>query len=153
MDDETNGKAPSIFGRTKQNGKEITVCTALLALITINCQNQTDWIFLPLSCNKYVTLTVLSSMKPVSVFLTLLFALLAGQSYGQQLLKGVVSDENGISIPYAKLYVKNAAENRTIADASGYFEMRLFQGEYFLVITAEGFDNSEAYVTLSLIHI
>ena len=71
-------------------------------------------------------------MKIVVVLLTLFFALLSGYSCGQQLLKGVISDENGISIPYAKLYVKNAAENRTICDANGYYEMRLLQGEYFL---------------------
>jgi hypothetical protein len=88
-------------------------------------------------------------MKPFGAFLVLIFFLFGTQVHGQQLLKGVISDEHGISIPYAKLYVKNAAENRTIADASGYYEMRLFQGEYFLVITAEGFDNSQAYVTIN----
>ena len=88
-------------------------------------------------------------MKPNGYLLVLLFTLLGTRLVGQQLLKGVISDEHGISIPYAKLYVKNAAENRTIADANGYYEMRLFQGEYFLVITAEGFDNSEAYVTIN----
>lgn len=88
-------------------------------------------------------------MKPTGILILLIFLLFGSQSNAQQLLKGTVVDENGISIPFAKIYVKNAAENRTLADANGYFEMRLFQGEYFLVITAPGFDNAEGYVAIN----
>ena len=68
---------------------------------------------------------------------------------GQHLLNGEISDERGIAIPYAKIYVKNSAELRTIADINGYFEMRLFQGEYFLVITALGYETIDAYVAIT----
>ena len=69
-------------------------------------------------------------------------------SFAQQLLEGTISDENGTPIPYAKIYVKNSAELRTIADLQGYYEMRLYQGEYFLVITSMGYQNIEAYITI-----
>ncbi len=85
--------------------------------------------------------------KTLLLFLCLFVA--ATKGYGQVLLKGVVVDENNISIPFAKLFVKNSADLRTIADANGYYEMRLFQGEYFLVITSPGFETLEAYVTIT----
>ena len=88
-------------------------------------------------------------MKPSRILLVLILILFGGNSYAQQLLKGTVVDENNITIPFAKIYVKNAAENRTLADANGYFEMRLFQGEYFLVVTAPGYEDFEAYVAIN----
>lgn len=88
-------------------------------------------------------------MKPSRILLVFFLLLLGGHSHAQQLLKGTVVDENNITIPFAKIYVKNAAENRTLADANGYFEMRLFQGEYFLVVTAPGYEEIEAYVAIN----
>ena len=82
-------------------------------------------------------------------FLFLLFTIVTSHvSLSQQLLKGVVADENGFPIPYAKIYVKNSAELRTLADINGYYEMRLYQGEYFLVVTSTGYEAKEAYVTI-----
>lgn len=77
-----------------------------------------------------------------STFIILL-SLLAN---GQQLLSGTVYDENEISVPFAKIYVKNSAELRTVTDEKGYYEMRLLPGEYFLVFTATGYENREAFV-------
>lgn len=74
-------------------------------------------------------------------------------AFGQQLLKGTISDEHGIGIPYAKVYVKNASELRTVANAEGHYEMWLYQGEYFLVISATGFEEKEAYITIDDKHI
>lgn len=81
-------------------------------------------------------------------FLLIVFLMIFSVSHGQQLLKGTIFDENGIPIPYAKVYVKNSADLRTLADVDGYYEMRLFQGEYYLVITAMGYDPQEAYVLI-----
>lgn len=67
-------------------------------------------------------------------------------SYGQQKLSGVITDETGSVIPFATIYIKNSESDRTKADANGYYEMRLFNGEYFLVIQATGYDTREAYV-------
>ena len=83
-----------------------------------------------------------------SVFLPFLFFLLCTGVWGQQLLSGTISDENGIPLPYAKIYVKNSTELRTMADDNGHYEMRLFQGEYFLVITSMGYETKEAYVMI-----
>ncbi len=66
----------------------------------------------------------------------------------QQLLKGIITDEHGIVIPMAKVYVKNNSDLRTVADINGYYEMRLMEGEYFLVVTAIGYDDREAYVAI-----
>ncbi|MFZ9029360.1 MAG: DUF5686 family protein, partial [Crocinitomicaceae bacterium] len=68
---------------------------------------------------------------------------------GQKLLSGKVIDEAYQPIPYAKLFVKNDADQRTVTDADGYFEMRLMPGEYFLVVTATGYDTREAYVVIN----
>lgn len=83
-----------------------------------------------------------------SGFLFLFAFLLCTSVWGQQLLSGTISDENGIPLPYAKIYVKNSAELRTMADDNGHYEMRLFQGEYFLVITSMGYETKEAYVVI-----
>lgn len=64
----------------------------------------------------------------------------------QQLLSGLVYDENDIPIPFAKIYVKNSAELRTVADENGHYEMRLLPGEYFLVFIATGYENRESFV-------
>ena len=89
------------------------------------------------------------SMPRMHNLLAFMFLLLSSVSYGQQKLFGVLSDENGIGIPYAKVYVKNSAELRTMADANGVYEMWLYQGEYFLVAAATGYEQKEAYVAIS----
>tara|TARA_R110002072_G_scaffold266303_3_gene425218 strand:- start:6676 stop:9108 length:2433 start_codon:yes stop_codon:yes gene_type:complete len=65
------------------------------------------------------------------------------------MVKGIISDENGVPIPSAKVFVKNSAELRTIADVEGRYEMMLYQGEYYLVISSYGYVDLEAYVTLN----
>ena len=92
-------------------------------------------------------------MKLLGALLFSVLFLISNSLSGQYLLNGKISDERGIGIPYAKIYVKNSAELRTIADVNGYYEMRLFQGEYFLVITALGYETIEAYVTISEINV
>jgi len=64
-------------------------------------------------------------------------------------LSGNIMDETGESIPFAKVYVKNSADLRTIADAEGHYELRLFPDEYFLVFSALGYEDRESYVTIS----
>lgn len=70
-------------------------------------------------------------------------------AWSQLLVSGTISDEFDAPIPFAKIYVKNSADLRTEADVNGYYEMRLTPGEYFLVISAMGFDQREAYLTVS----
>lgn len=67
---------------------------------------------------------------------------------GQSLLKGTVLDEKNTPIPLAKVYVKNDAEMRTLTDANGYYELRLFPGEYFLVFNAVGYEERESYISI-----
>jgi len=74
--------------------------------------------------------------------------MLAFTSMGQQLIHGKVLDEEGIAIPFAKLYVKDQADLRTMADVDGYYEMRLFPGEYYMVITSTGYEQLESYVAI-----
>lgn len=82
-----------------------------------------------------------------------LITLLCFTSLGQQKLYGIISDENGIGIPYAKIYVKNSADLRTLADASGYFEMWLYQGEYYMVVASNGYEQKEVYVPINDQHV
>ncbi len=88
-------------------------------------------------------------MKKSLFFLTFFLLCLMPKLFGQNLLNGVIFDERNIPIPFAKIYVKNSAELRTLSDASGYYEMRLFPGEYYLVISSAGYDERETYVTIS----
>lgn len=82
-------------------------------------------------------------------FLLFSFISFIGVSYGQQLLIGTVTDENGLPIPFAKVFVKNAPELRTLTNVNGYFEMRLFEGEYYLVFSSTGYQIREAYVRIA----
>jgi hypothetical protein len=69
-----------------------------------------------------------------------------GTAYGQRLLNGVVSNEQNLPLAGAEVFVKNASDMRTVADVNGYFEMLLNPGEYYLVFTAEGYQDRELYL-------
>jgi hypothetical protein len=68
----------------------------------------------------------------MKVVFLLIFLFFQTTSFAQQLFSGVISDERNTPIPHAKLFVKNTDGLRTIADANGYFEMRLMPGEYYV---------------------
>lgn len=88
-------------------------------------------------------------MKIKIPFTVLFFMLIGTIGFSQQTLSGRILDERNIPIPYAKVFVKNSSELRTIADANGQYELRLFPGEYFLVITATGYDERESYIVIN----
>ena len=70
------------------------------------------------------------------IFFQLLFScLLINHVQSQLLVSGNVTDEKKLSIPYATIYAKNNADLRTMTDINGYYEMRLFPGEYFLIFS------------------
>lgn len=84
------------------------------------------------------------------LILTLLFFVCSiSSAWSQQLLSGTISDEQGLIIPSAKIFVKNESDLRTLVNDEGYYEMRLVEGEYFLIITALGYDEREVYITIS----
>ncbi|HIP33030.1 MAG TPA: hypothetical protein EYG86_09725, partial [Crocinitomicaceae bacterium] len=87
-------------------------------------------------------------MKLSYTFILFFFITIGNSLYGQHLVQGTISDENGIPIPSAKVFVKNSVELRTIADLNGHYEMMLYQGEYFLVVKASGYTIKEGYVTV-----
>lgn len=70
-------------------------------------------------------------------------------SFGQRKLSGIVTDENNLPIPSAKVFVKNDASLRTVCNTNGYYEMFLDPGEYFLVVQAIGYQNREVYVAMT----
>lgn len=79
--------------------------------------------------------------------LFLLFSAFNGQA--QRLLSGKITDEKNNPIPFARVYVKNTADLRVQADVNGVYEMRLFEGEYFLVFSAAGYEDRESYVVIN----
>lgn len=83
------------------------------------------------------------------IFLLLLICTITNLVFSQQLVSGRVVDERNSSIPYTTIYAKNNADLRTITDINGYYEMRLFPGEYFLIFSAEGYEDRESYVMIS----
>ena len=82
-------------------------------------------------------------MRIYILFILLTFSFF---SFCQRFLKGNVVDEAGGSIPFAKVYVKNDPDQRTVADANGYFEMGLLPGEYYLVLEGIGYEKREFYL-------
>lgn len=82
------------------------------------------------------------------LFLFFLLICSASITYAQQLFSGTISDEKNLPIPSAKLYVKNDATLRTVADLNGYFEMRLMPGEYYIIVSSPGYDDREIYLGL-----
>lgn len=85
-------------------------------------------------------------MRNCVLFLCLLFLPLCGLA--QHKLTGKVTDENNLPIPYANVYVKNTAELRTQTDVDGNYTLQLFEGEYYLIFNATGYDDRETYVTI-----
>ena len=80
----------------------------------------------------------------------LFFFLTIFQSFRAQLfVRGMISDESNSPIPYAKIFIKNSPEMRTVANVLGQYELSLMPGEYFLIINALGFDEREAYVSIA----
>ena len=67
----------------------------------------------------------------------------------QYFVNGVVFDETYAPIPFAKVFVKNAPDQRTVADIDGKYQISLARGEYFLVFSSTGFDTRESYVSLN----
>lgn len=63
----------------------------------------------------------------------------------QHLVSGTVRDENQVPIPYAKIYIKNNTEQKAIANDTGYYELRVMPGEYYLIFTAVGYEERESY--------
>lgn len=64
----------------------------------------------------------------------------------QNVLKGKVYDEMNLGFPLADVYVKNQPELRVRADIEGNYLMRLQEGEYYLVIRAQGYETKEVFV-------
>ena len=71
----------------------------------------------------------------------------------QQFAKGLVSDEKGSPIPNARIFIKNDASQRTVADLNGRYQLSLMPGEYFLVVTSPGFEDRETYISIGGIDI
>ena len=67
----------------------------------------------------------------------------------QYFVNGVVYDETLAPIPFAKIFVKNAPNQRTVADINGKYQISLARGEYFLVFSSTGFDTRESYVSIN----
>ncbi|MEY4485598.1 MAG: hypothetical protein RL440_129 [Bacteroidota bacterium] len=74
------------------------------------------------------------------------FILLVCNSFGQRLLSGFVTNESNLPLAGAEIFVKSATDMRTVADAQGYYEMYLNVGEYYLVFTADGYQDREAFL-------
>ena len=88
-------------------------------------------------------------MKLFQFVLLISITFLSFGLFGQYKVSGVVSDENGAPIPFAKVYIQNAPDSRTIANIDGYYELRLYEGEYYFVITSTGYVTKESYVSVS----
>ena len=64
-------------------------------------------------------------MKALALFT---FILVIGNGFAQRLLSGFVTNESNLPMAGAEIFVKNATDMRTVADAQGYYEMYLNVG-------------------------
>ena len=87
-------------------------------------------------------------MSAKNVLLTLLIICCANTIFAQRKLSGIVSDVNNIPIPYAQVFIKNNTDLRTETDANGYYTLQLYEGEYYIIFRAVGYEEREAYVTV-----
>ena len=67
----------------------------------------------------------------------------------QNVVEGTIYDERNVPIPYAKVYVKNDPDQRTVSDVNGKYRISLMPDEYFLVFSSFGFDDRESYISIS----
>jgi uncharacterized membrane protein len=74
----------------------------------------------------------------LSIALSLSFAFSFGQSVN---LSGKITDEKGVSIPFASIYIKNTSKG-TSANADGDYRLSLAPGKYDLVIRAMGYQQN-----------
>lgn len=80
--------------------------------------------------------------------LLFLFLICSLFSFSQKKLSGTITDEAGVAIPYAEVFVKLSPELRTLADVNGNYTLQLYEGEYYIVFRASGYTEREAYVTI-----
>ncbi len=88
----------------------------------------------------------MSSIRIIFFLLSLCFSLTC---FSQNKLSGIVTDEEGMPIPYAQVFVKNNADLRTQADVNGKYTLQLFEGEYYLVFSFSGYTDREAYIIIT----
>jgi hypothetical protein len=88
-------------------------------------------------------------MKLLKVLYLLYFICIPAFSFSQWNLSGTVLDEKKLPIPFANVYIKNNTDLRTQTDENGTFSLQLFDGEYFLIVNATGYQERETYVVIS----
>lgn len=77
-------------------------------------------------------------MKNSTFLLTLLICLLVQPSFSQG-LKGTITDEDGLALPYTSIYNKEKSSGTT-SNADGYYELKLPPGEYEIVFQFMGYN-------------
>ncbi len=80
--------------------------------------------------------------------LLIIFLLGTFYAFSQKKLSGTITDEAGVTIPYAEVFVKLSPELRTLADVNGNYTLQLYEGEYYIVYRASGYTEREAYITV-----
>ncbi|MDR0802074.1 DUF5686 and carboxypeptidase regulatory-like domain-containing protein [Fluviicola sp.] len=88
-------------------------------------------------------------MKFSKDFCLLFFIFLPVLTCSQWNLSGTVLDEKKLPIPFANVYVKNNTDLRTQTDENGKFSLQLFDGEYFVIVSATGYTEREVYVIIA----
>ena len=76
----------------------------------------------------------------VFIFLLPLFA------YAQNILKGIVTDENDLPIPDASVFLSNTSVG-TKADSRGNFQLRIPNGRFDLIVSSIGFQISQQNIS------
>lgn len=84
--------------------------------------------------------------------LTFLFSIAMLSIHAQWNLKGLVIDEKKQPLPFAQVYIKNNPDLRTQTDENGNFSLQLYDGEYYIIVRATGYEERETYISISNAH-
>jgi hypothetical protein len=89
----------------------------------------------------------LTTNRPLRPLIASLFFLLINTLVFSQSISGRTLDETGQPLPFATIHVKGTT-NGTTSNAGGFFQLRLPEGTYMLVVQFVGYQKAEREVTI-----
>lgn len=93
----------------------------------------------------YATYMTINELKRLPFFVLILFSNLLCFS---QSIEGIVTDDLGVPVPYATIYIKNRPELRTVTSDKGNYTLFIEVGSYDVVVKYLGFETLEQFVVV-----
>lgn len=88
-------------------------------------------------------------VKRIKWMLFMILLLMGNHFSFSQSLEGTITDELGIPVPYATVFVKNRPDLRTVSSDKGVYVLYLDIGSYEVVVKYLGFETIERFVVIN----